>query len=122
MNVGQPEPIPLAKELPNHEIEWAEIVRKYDLTARRTSRPSSANLSPSLILALATACATDRPFWSALSSLRQAGFHDCIDTEEMLRKWIARLSGAVSFRHVKTTDSSAARRSTSSENAYAQPI
>jgi nucleoside-diphosphate-sugar epimerase len=33
MKVGQPEPLSLAQELPAHAGEWAEIVRKYNLTS-----------------------------------------------------------------------------------------
>jgi nucleoside-diphosphate-sugar epimerase len=97
MNVGQPEPIPLAKELPKHEIEWAEIVRKYDLTAPADLKTFIGESIAIIDFSLGYGLRDRPPILVSTIKLRQAGFHDCIDTEEMLRKWIARLQEARQF-------------------------
>lgn len=91
MEVGPPEPLSLAQELPKRETEWAAIVQKYDLRA-----PASVHEFVGESAALADFAfsygATHLPPPIIVSTIRarQAGFHDCIDTEDMLRKWIRR--------------------------------
>jgi nucleoside-diphosphate-sugar epimerase len=95
MEAGPPAPCRLAREVPRHEAEWAAIVRKYSL---RTPAALTEFLGESLGYAdfVLGSGLTDAPPPVLVSTikLRQAGFHECIETEEMLRKWIARFQEA----------------------------
>ncbi|HKA52859.1 MAG TPA: SDR family oxidoreductase [Candidatus Binatia bacterium] len=91
MRVGPPEPLSLAREMPKREAEWAAVVRKYDLRA-----PASLRAFVGESFSLADFCFasgldhTPPPMLVSTIKLRQAGFHDCLDTEDMLRKWFRR--------------------------------
>src|SRR5215475_205014 len=91
MEVGPPQPLSLAEEMPKREAQWAAIVKKYDLRA-----PASLKdyVGQSFIFTdLIFAQGVDRLPPSMLVSTikaRQAGFHDCMDTEDMFRKWFRR--------------------------------
>ena len=87
MQAGQDEPLSLAREMPKRAADWERIRAKYGL------------LSPALddfvgrSFQYADSClgyADERRRDPALVStikLRRAGFHECMDTEAMLRKW-----------------------------------
>jgi len=91
MRVGPPEPLSLAREMPKREAEWAAVVRKYDLRA-----PASLRAFVGESFSLADFCFASGlehippPMLVSTIKLRQAGFHDCLDTEDMLRKWFRR--------------------------------
>ncbi len=91
MEVGPPQPLSLMEEMPKHDAEWAAIVKKYNLRA-----PASLKeyVGQSFIFTdLIFAQGVDRLPPSMLVSTikaRQAGFHDCMDTEDMFRKWFRR--------------------------------
>lgn len=95
MEVGPPEPCSLAKEMPHHEAEWTAIVEKYDL---RAPKNLTAFVGQSFILADfafggdgRAGGTRDQTIPSALVStikLRQAGFHECLDTEDNFRACI----------------------------------
>jgi nucleoside-diphosphate-sugar epimerase len=90
MQVGAPEPMSLAAEMPKHAAEWAGIVRKYNLLAPEDLH---AFVGESFWLAdFAFNFGAKHPSATLVSTIkaRQAGFHDCIDTEDMLRKWFRR--------------------------------
>jgi nucleoside-diphosphate-sugar epimerase len=91
MEAGPPAPCRLAQEVPPREAEWAAIVRKYHLRAPAALKEF---LGESLAYAdFVLGCGltdTPPPVLVSTIKLRQAGFHECIDTEDMLRKWIAR--------------------------------
>jgi len=93
MKTCPPEPISLGKEMPKHEAEWAAIVRKYNLRA-----PANLYAFVGESFFFADACfaslAKARPMLVSTIKLRQAGFHDCIDTQDMLRKWFKRFQDA----------------------------
>jgi nucleoside-diphosphate-sugar epimerase len=88
MQTGSPEPLNLQREMPKHGAEWTAIVRKYGL---RSPADMNAFVGESFEFAdFCFAYGADRPPRPALVSTikaRQAGFHDCIDTEDMFRKW-----------------------------------
>jgi nucleoside-diphosphate-sugar epimerase len=89
MKPGPPEPMSLASEMPKRESEWRAIVRKYGLRA-----PESLHdyVGESFLFADACLAAPPnaRPMLVSTIKARQAGFHDCIDTQDMLRKWFRR--------------------------------
>jgi nucleoside-diphosphate-sugar epimerase len=90
MKVGPPEPIALAEEMPRHADEWRAIVNKYQL---RAPADMHAFVGESFHLAdFAFNSGSQHPGATLVSTIkaRQAGFHDCIDTEDMLRKWFRR--------------------------------
>ena len=90
MQAGAPEPMSLAAEMPKHAAEWATIVRRYGL---RAPEDLHAFVGESFWLAdFAFNSGAKHPSATLVSTIkaRQAGFHDCIDTEDMLRKWFRR--------------------------------
>jgi nucleoside-diphosphate-sugar epimerase len=90
MKVGAPEPLALAVEMPKRAAEWSAIVRKYQLKAPEDMHPF---VGESYSLADFVFNYGGRHQGVTLVSTikaRQAGFHDCIDTEDMLRKWFRR--------------------------------
>jgi nucleoside-diphosphate-sugar epimerase len=88
MELGQPEPLCLQSEMPKRAAQWAAIVRKYGLRS-----PADINAFVGESFEFADFCfayGADRPPRPAIVStikVRQAGFHDCMDTEDMFRKW-----------------------------------
>jgi len=87
MKPGPEEPMSLAQEMPKREKEWAAIVRKYRL---RSPESLAEFVGQSFIYA-------DRNFGYGLPAsppptlvstvkIRQAGFQECVDTEEMFRR------------------------------------
>ena len=91
MEVGAPEPHLLREEMPEHNTQWAAIVRKYNLRA-----PADLNRLVGGSFEFADAVfahgADQAPPPAIVSTIkaRQAGFHDCLDTEDMFRKWFKR--------------------------------
>ena len=91
MEVGEPEPCSLGEEMPKHQDEWAAIVKKYNL---RSPSNLHAFIGESFAAADFTlaygAQESGPPAIVRTIKARQAGFHDCTDTEDMFRKWIRR--------------------------------
>ncbi len=89
MKPGPVERMSLAQEMPKHEGEWRAIVKKYRLRA-----PADLHDYVGESFFFADACfaslAKARPMLVSTIKARQAGFHDCIDTQDMLRKWFKR--------------------------------
>lgn len=91
MEVGEPEPASLALTMPPREAEWAALVAKYGLKA-----PASFAEFVGQGFTYADFqfnWGKDGPLPASIVStikIRRAGFVDCIDTEDMLRKWIGR--------------------------------
>ncbi|HYL38071.1 MAG TPA: SDR family oxidoreductase [Bryobacteraceae bacterium] len=93
MEPGPTKPLSLAEELPKRQADWAAIVKKYNLAAPADLK---AYLGESHYFA--DACfgyhkeggesRRSRPSLVSTIKVRQAGFHDCIDSADMLRKWI----------------------------------
>ncbi len=88
MKVGEPEPICLQREMPKKAHQWAAIVRKYGL---RSPADMDAFVGKSFEFAdFCFAYGADSPPRPAIVSTikaRKTGFHDCMDTEDMFRKW-----------------------------------
>jgi hypothetical protein len=91
MEVGPDEPASLEATLPPREAEWRAIVRKYEL---RAPASFAEFVGQGFIYADAQlAFHARRPPPTTLVSTikaRRAGFHDCVDTEDMFRKWFRR--------------------------------
>jgi len=89
MQPGPRQPVHLAEELPKREAEWAAIVAKYGLRAPTSLHDflgESAQLADFSLLPDSQEALP--PVIVSTIKLRQAGFHECMDTEDMLRKWI----------------------------------
>ena len=90
MKPGSPSPMMLATEMPKHAAEWSAIVQKYGL---RAPADMHAFVGESFHLAdfvFNTGGKSQGVTLVSTIKARQAGFHDCIDTEDMLRKWFRR--------------------------------
>ena len=90
MEAGPDEPLSLAEALPPREKEWEAIVRKYEL---RAPARFAEYVGQGFIYADAQfAYGAKRLSTTLVSTIkaRQAGFHDCMDSEDMFRKWFRR--------------------------------
>jgi hypothetical protein len=89
MEAGEPEPTRLAETMPPRAGEWAEVVDRHGL---RSPRDLHAFVGGSWAYAdiMFGSLGTPRPLPAVLSTvkIRQAGFGDCVDTEDMLRQWL----------------------------------
>jgi hypothetical protein len=90
MNAGEPEPVRLADAMPGRADEWAEVVDRHDLQSPR-DLPAFVGGSWSYADIMFGSLGSPRALPALLSTvkIRQAGFGDCVDTEDMLREWIA---------------------------------
>jgi nucleoside-diphosphate-sugar epimerase len=86
MPVGLPHPMPLHKIMPGRAATWDRIVERYGLEAVTLERLVSGSWQFA-DFAFSRTHSTS----SLLSTIkiRQAGFGDCIDTEESLAWWLA---------------------------------
>lgn len=92
MPVGDHRPTELLHELPDRAAQWSALVDRFGLR-------SPTNILDfvgynSLVYADGLLSGQDPPGGPVLNStiaLRLAGFHDCMDTEEMFRKWFRRI-------------------------------
>lgn len=91
MPEGEERPLSLAAAMPAREAEWAQLVSRFGLSA-----PASldAFVGQSFVYADAiSGFGSTEPSPPSIVStikIRQAGFHDCVDTEDMFRRLIAR--------------------------------
>jgi nucleoside-diphosphate-sugar epimerase len=91
MEPGEARPLRLAEAMPQREAEWAALVRRHGL------RPATLKsfVGDSFFYAdFSFAHGRDRPPPATLLStikIRQAGFADCIDTEDMFAAWFDEL-------------------------------
>jgi nucleoside-diphosphate-sugar epimerase len=91
VDVGPDVPMSLAAEMPAREREWAAIVDKYRLAA--PARLEEFVGQGFVYADMQFAYGARKPPPTTLVSTikaRQAGFHDCMDTEDMFRKWFRR--------------------------------
>ncbi len=92
MEAGPPKAFSFAKDLSSRDAEWAAIVDRYGLTAPRSIVEFVGYNS--LVYTDVMLSATMRAPIPALNStikVRQAGFHECMDTEDMFRAQFERL-------------------------------
>jgi nucleoside-diphosphate-sugar epimerase len=89
MDVADPIPQRLAEGMPPRADEWARVVDRYGL---RSPRDMAAFVGASWQYAdVLFGALGRRPHPALLSTvkIRQAGFSDCVDTEDMFREWLA---------------------------------
>lgn len=92
MKVGEQRPVSLREELPKRADQWAELVQRYELRAPRSIVEFVGENS--LIYTDMLLRGTPQPTTPLLNSTvhaRKVGFQDCMDTEDMFRKWFTRL-------------------------------
>lgn len=92
MEPGERRPLSFARDLAACDAEWAATVEKYGLLA--ASNVVEFVGQNSLVYADGMLSATNSPAVPALNStikIRQAGFNDCLDTEDMFRQQCRRL-------------------------------
>ena len=92
MKAGPARPLSLAEEMPKRQADWAAIVKKYNLVA-----PADLHAYVGESFHFADSCLAYRkagtpnlvskPMLVSTIKARQAGFHDCIDSADMMRKW-----------------------------------
>jgi nucleoside-diphosphate-sugar epimerase len=91
MEPGENRPLRLAVEMPKQAGEWAAIVDQQKLQAPRSMADF---VGDSFVYAdVLFGYGRDTPRYPQLVStikIRQAGFGDCIDTEDMFHKWFGR--------------------------------
>ena len=88
MDVGEPEPMRLADEMPGKASVWNEIVAKHELRSPGLMEfVGDSFVYADLHFGLGRAHAAPPNMMSTIK-LRQAGFSDCIDSEDMLVEWI----------------------------------
>jgi hypothetical protein len=80
--------------LPKNEAAWAAIVRKYNLTSPADLKTFLGESIAVVDFSLGYGLRDRQPILVSTIKLRRAGFHHCVDTEDMLRKWIERLQAA----------------------------
>jgi nucleoside-diphosphate-sugar epimerase len=90
MKVGPPKTLSLAQEMPKHASEWASIVRKYDLAAPADLHQFVGESFALADFAFAYGAKQVNPILVSTIKARQAGFHDCIDSEDLLIKCFRR--------------------------------
>jgi len=90
MKAGPPEPAQLAQEMPKHAGEWAKIVRKYKLRAPEDMHAFVGESFHLADFAFNSGARHEGVMIVSTIKARQHGFHDCMDTEDMLRKWFRR--------------------------------
>ena len=91
MEVGPPEPCCLTREMPARDAEWAAIVDKYGLRSPRRMLDFVGGSFELTDLTFAYGAeSAPPPILVSTVKIRQAGFHDCLDTEDMFRNLIAR--------------------------------
>ena len=90
MDVGERLPMSLAEEMPARQAEWAAVHERFGLSSPRdvTAFVGQSFLYADMLLGYGV----EAPVQPALVStikVRQAGFTECMDTEDMMRKWVA---------------------------------
>jgi nucleoside-diphosphate-sugar epimerase len=91
MEVGEPNSMRLAEAMPPRAVEWAEIVDAHGLDAPREMAAFVGNSWSYADILFGTLGARPLPALLSTIKIRQAGFHDCIDTSDMFRYWFAKM-------------------------------
>lgn len=91
MKPGDPEPKRLGESMPAHAQAWDEIRNKYNLVAPNLSDfVGESFYYADFVMAHGAEGGVPAALVSTIK-LRQAGFHEVMDTEAMFRKWFAEM-------------------------------
>jgi hypothetical protein len=85
MPPADPIPTPLTVYMADKELVWEAIVRKHGLQPLPYARVSSWPFADAVLRLM------EFDNMSSTIKARRAGFHDCIDTEEMFKNFFASL-------------------------------
>lgn len=88
MPVAEPVPMPLTVYMADKRSVWEAMVRKYGLQPIPYEQVSSWPFADAILRLM------DYDNVSSTIKARRAGFHDCIDTEEMFKSFFAHLRNA----------------------------
>jgi nucleoside-diphosphate-sugar epimerase len=92
MTVGTHTPARLRQELPARQSQWASLVKRYGLNAPVNIEDFVGHNSLAYADQLLSGHEVEGgPVLNSTIAIRQAGFAECMDTEEMFRKWFQRL-------------------------------
>jgi hypothetical protein len=92
MEPGDHRPLQLAEWLPSQAERWAGLVAAHELAAPPDLMAfAGANSIVYADMLLAGAPAPSVPILNSTIAVRQAGFADCMDSEDMFRKWARRM-------------------------------
>jgi nucleoside-diphosphate-sugar epimerase len=92
VSVAPPKARSMAGLMSSRGAEWAALVDRYDLVAPRSLSEFIGGSAALVDQTFADGCVqAPPPNIESTIKIRQAGFGECIDTEAMLGKWIARL-------------------------------
>ena len=92
MEAGPPEPCELATVMPARASEWAAVVDHHHLRAPRDLRAFTGDSFVYADRLFGYGTSTARlPALVSTIKIRQAGFADCVDSEEMFGRWFDRL-------------------------------
>ncbi len=94
MDCGEPVPARLAEAMPPRSGEWEAVVDRHRLVAPRDMATYVGGSWAYADILFRPGGARSVPVLLSTVKLRQAGFGECIDTEQMLRRWIGRLQRA----------------------------
>ena len=92
MEPGEDRALRLAEYLPAQQDRWAGLVRKHRLKAPEHTH-NFVSYTPPLHtdMLISGGPAPANPLLNSTIAARQAGFHDCMDSEDMFRKWFTKL-------------------------------
>ena len=95
MKVGERRPLLLVEELPRRKDQWADLVNRHGLQAPNDIMDfcgyNSMVYADTQLSGRRRPGADPGPILNSTIAVRQAGFQDCIDTEDMFVKWFRRL-------------------------------
>ena len=94
MDVGDARPQRLTEAMPPRADEWTRVVDRYSLRAPRNMAAFVGGSWAYADILFGTLGSRPLPALLSTIKIRQAGFGDCIDTEDMFREWFARLQDA----------------------------
>jgi hypothetical protein len=91
MDVGERRPMSLAQEMPRAQDEWAKLHDRFALTSPSDLMTfvGQSFLYADMLLGYGVEQPTTTPALVSTIKARQAGFLECMDTQDMFRKLIA---------------------------------
>jgi hypothetical protein len=91
MEIGEPQPTRLSEVMPLRGPEWADLVDRYRLEAPADMAAFVGGSWAYADILLGGRGYRPAPAFLSTVKLRQAGFGECMDTEDMFRQWFAEL-------------------------------